>query len=201
MRLASHRLIVPLKRSQHPPEYSARGILVGIVWGLTPTVGVQMAAVFATWTLGRRLFGWNFNLIMALAWTWISNPLTMVPIYYLFYVTGQIMFGRWSDLAGYDVFATLFSQAFASGTGILESARATLSIAVKDFGLTLLVGSLPYAVVGGALGFWWGVRFVLRYRAARTARAARRRSRRLARARQLAPQPAAPKASRAVDRA
>jgi uncharacterized protein (DUF2062 family) len=187
MRLASHRLIVPLKRSQHPPEYSARGILVGIVWGLTPTVGVQMAAVFATWTLGRRLFGWNFNLIMALAWTWISNPLTTVPIYYLFYVTGQIMFGGWSDLAGYDVFATLFSQAFVPGTGmldtVLQTARATVSIAVKDFGLTLLVGSLPYATIGGALGFWWGLRFVLRYRKARETRAARKHHRRLARAR------------------
>ena len=91
--LARHRLIVPLKRSPHPPEHSARGILIGLVWGLTPTVGIQIIGVSLTWLVARRLFGWNFNYLIALAWTVVTNPLTLLPLYYVFYVTGELMLG------------------------------------------------------------------------------------------------------------
>ena len=32
------RLIIPLFRSPHPPEYTARGVLIGLFVALTPTI-------------------------------------------------------------------------------------------------------------------------------------------------------------------
>ena len=174
-RLASHRFIIPLKRNPHPPEYSAAGILVGVFWGLTPTVGIQLAMVLATWIIGRRIFRWKFSLLIACAWTAISNPLTAIPMYYVFYVTGQLMLGRWDDVAGYQGFVAQFSATFAWEAGLLELAGATLTVIVADWGLAMLIGSLPYAALGATLGYVWGLRFIIRYRAARAARAARKR--------------------------
>lgn len=178
IRVATHRLIVPLKRNPHPPEYSARGVLVGLFWGLTPTVGIQIAAVLVTWIVGRRLFGWNFSLILAVVWTGVTNPLTMLPLYYLFYMTGQVLLGRWGDLTGYQAFASLFTETSSSGMSLVEMARLSVSIILKDWGLALVVGALPYAVIAAALGYAWGLRFIIRYRAARAARQARKRQRR-----------------------
>ena len=174
-RLASHRFIIPLKRNPHPPEYSAVGILVGIFWGLTPTVGIQLAMVLATWVIGGRIFRWKFSLLVACAWTAISNPLTAIPMYYVFYVTGQLMLGRWDDVAGYQGFVALFSATFAWEAGVLELAGATLTVIVADWGLAMLIGSLPYAALGATLGYALGLRFIIRYRAAKAARAARKR--------------------------
>ena len=35
-RLLRLKLIVPLLRSPHPPEYKARGVAVGLMWAMTP---------------------------------------------------------------------------------------------------------------------------------------------------------------------
>ena len=93
VRLLRFRLIVPLLRSQHPPEHTARGVMIGMTWALTPTVGLQMYGVFVTWLVARRLFNWDFNLVIGAGWTWTTNVLTMLPCYYAFYVTGQLILG------------------------------------------------------------------------------------------------------------
>ncbi len=103
-RLTRYRLIVPIKRSKHPPTYTAHGSLVGLAWAFTPLVGIQMYLVFMTWVIGRKVFKYDFNLIVALAWTWVTNVATMLPTYYIFYITGQIMLGRWNDISGYQSF-------------------------------------------------------------------------------------------------
>ena len=38
---------------------------------------------------------------------------------------------------------------------------------VGDWGLRLFLGSIPYAALAAAIGYWWGLRFVVRYRRAR----------------------------------
>ena len=167
--LTRHRLIIPLKRSRHPPEHSARGILVGLVWGLTPTVGIQIIGVSLTWLVARRVFGWNFNYLIALAWTVVTNPLTLLPLYYVFYVTGRLMLGEGSGdgVAGYQAFVGAWDRTFAPDTSWREEIATYFSVIVGDWGLRLFLGSIPYAAVAAAVGYWWGLRFVVRYRRAR----------------------------------
>jgi hypothetical protein len=81
VRLTTYRLLIPIKRARHAPEYGARGVMVGMAWAMTPLVGIQMYLVFMTWLIARRLFRWNFSLIIGLAWTWTTNVITLFPIY------------------------------------------------------------------------------------------------------------------------
>lgn len=52
-RILLRRLIAPLVRGKHPPEYTARGTAVGLLIAFTPTLGVQMELVFLLWVIIR----------------------------------------------------------------------------------------------------------------------------------------------------
>ena len=170
VRLLRFRLVVPLLRSPHPPEHTARGVMVGLVWALTPTIGIQMYAVFLTWLIARKLFNWDFNLVVGAAWTWTTNVLTMLPCYYAFYVTGQLMLGHVDDIFGYQSFVGAWSQAFSGERGFWAELLAYFGIMARDWGLAMVVGSIPWAIGGGWLGYVLGLRYARRRRARRTDR-------------------------------
>ena len=54
-RLYYHRLIFPIYRSKKPTAEIALGISIGVFWGMTPTVGIQMYVVFRQVELGKRI--------------------------------------------------------------------------------------------------------------------------------------------------
>ena len=174
-RFTRHKLIVPLKRSPHPPEYSARGVAVGLFWAFTPLVGIQMYLCLMTWLAMKRFRRLDFSLILAFAWTWVSNVFTMVPIYYGFYVTGQVMRGSWDDLSGYDSFADTFRASFSEGAGFWHGVTELGGLLVAELGLSMSLGCVPYAVVAAWIGYVAARRFIINRNLARIAR--RRRAR------------------------
>ena len=176
-RLFRFRLIIPMLRSRHTPEFTARGVMVGLVWAFTPTVGMQMPLVFATWLVCKRFLRWDFSLIQGLAWTWVTNAFTVLPCYYLFLVTGQMLRGRWSDLSGYDSFALLFHAVFRDDLTFEETLRTMARVLLVDWGAALAIGALPWAAFMGWLGYRLSLRFVIAYRHARERRAAKRAAR------------------------
>jgi uncharacterized protein (DUF2062 family) len=80
--------------------------------GMTPTVGLQITALgllFAFFTginrwSGDQLKFLKFNLPIAIAMTWISNPADMIFLYFGFYATGCLV------LPGYELLG--FSEFF-----------------------------------------------------------------------------------------
>jgi len=64
-----------------------RGIGIGLFWGFIP-MPMQMAAVLATTPFIR------FNVPIALSMVWLSNPVTMPPMYYMEYLTGNFLLGQ-----------------------------------------------------------------------------------------------------------
>ena len=152
-RLLRYKLVVPMKRSPHPPEYTARGVAVGVFWGLTPLVGVQMPIVTLCWLIARLHRKTDFNIVPGLAWVWTSNVFTMVPMYYGFYVTGQVLLGRFHELSGYDAFAHLFRFSAWERDTLWETVSTYLSYVWEHFGLPMAVGWIPYAVVFGWIGY------------------------------------------------
>ena len=64
-----------------------RGILVGLFWAFIP-MPFQMVGVLAVAAIFR------FNVPVAIAMVWLSNPLTMPPMYYIEYLTGNLILGR-----------------------------------------------------------------------------------------------------------
>ncbi len=170
-RVLLRRLVAPLMRGQHPPEYTARGTAVGLVIAFTPTVGVQMPAVFLLWALLRYLRpAWEFNLLVAIAWTWVTNVITMAPIYYLFLVTGRILLGRWDRLRGFDVFRDKLSSSLDMDAGPVDTLWVYMANLFEQFGLPMWLGSIPWALLFGWLGYRWSLRLVVRIRTRRVRR-------------------------------
>jgi len=171
------RLVVPLKRSVHSPEHIARGVGIGMFWAMTPTVGIQMVFCFVTWVVARRLFKWDFHLIISLAWTWITNVLTLLPSYYLFFLTGQILLGRFDDLSGYNEFLLSYDKNFtATGSvGYWEGVWLYVVLLFKGWGVPMLIGCVPWAILGGWAGYAWSLKFINGYRTAKLRRSSRRR--------------------------
>jgi len=161
-RLTRFRLVIPILRSKHPPEYTARGVLVGMAWALTPLVGIQMYLVFMTWLITRKLFNWDFNLIVGLAWTWTTNVFTMLPTYYVFYLTGQVMLGNWHDITGYNSFVETYLRTFDDGLSTWETVKMYAVMIVKDWGVAMAVGCLPWAALGGWAGYRLGLIYAQR---------------------------------------
>ncbi|MBF0370060.1 MAG: DUF2062 domain-containing protein [Magnetococcales bacterium] len=159
------RLIRPMLRGQHPPEYTARGTGVGLFLSLTPTVGFQIPMVLGIWMLTKRwIHRWDFNPAVACAWTLISNVVTLPPLYYLFTVTGRMIMGRWEKLRGFETFSQRLEKTTETGQQGLDALWAQLVGLMETFGWPMLVGSLPWAIVGGGVGYWLTLRFLERHR-------------------------------------
>ncbi len=179
-RLLRYRIVVPMMRSRHSPEHAARGSFVGLFWAFTPSVGIQMPLVLITWTLARRFPRWDFNLVLAIAWTWTTNAFTALPCYYVFHLTGQVMFGHWDRLAGFASFRLMWNDIFTAEQSMLEQLQALARVLILDWGVTMLVGSLPWALVIAWLGYRYSLKFVLAYRHARHERMMKRHRNRVA---------------------
>ena len=80
-RLYYHRIIFPIYKSKRPISEIALGVSVGVFWGLTPTVGAQMYIVFLQWILHKTFIRFKFDLNLAIAMVWISNPFFSFPLY------------------------------------------------------------------------------------------------------------------------
>jgi uncharacterized protein (DUF2062 family) len=78
-----------------------------------------------------------------MVWVWVNNPLTMLPMYYTFYVTGLSLTGRRGVVVDYGSFSV-------SG------------LSITNVGVPMIVGCIPYAVAGGAVSYWWAMRVVRR---------------------------------------
>jgi uncharacterized protein (DUF2062 family) len=84
--------LVELMMLNDTPHSIAMGVAVGFLVGLTPTVGLQMGIV-ALISLFIRC-----NRTAGCAIVWITNPVTMVPIFFFNYVVGARVLQRWVDL-------------------------------------------------------------------------------------------------------
>ena len=171
-RVVKYRLLIPIKRSKHPPEYTARGVAVGMAWALTPCIGIQMVFCFATWLVAKKVFKWDFSVLIAMAWTWTTNVVTAIPCFYLFFVTGQIILKGFDDLSGYEEFSRQWEAMVRqdSDMSYLESLWREMSIAAEVWGVPLLLGCLPWSVLGGLSGYYLSLRFIRRHRAAKQRR-------------------------------
>ncbi|MSO74581.1 MAG: DUF2062 domain-containing protein [Alphaproteobacteria bacterium] len=167
-RLLRYRLIVPIRRSYHAPPFAARGVAIGLFWGMAPFVGLQIVLVLATWFVLRAAPRLNFSLVLGIAWTWISNAFTTIPMLYVYYVTGQIMFGHWDRISGYDAFTELVNPIVEAR--LSEIWTVFYEIAVKELGVSILTGSVPYMVVCAWGGYWLALRIARRYRERRLAK-------------------------------
>lgn len=125
------------------PHAVALGAAIGMFIGLTPTVGIQMGLVMVVAFLTSRLC--YFNRVAALLTVYISNPLTMVPLYWFNYKLGLLMVT--SDEVSRDAF-----QGMLEYQGAREWWDTLVALAL-EVGVPLLVGSLIVATVASLLTY------------------------------------------------
>lgn len=148
--------------------------MVGLIIACLPVPIGQMAIAFSVWVVARRLFSWHFSVVQGVGWTLVTNIFTSLPCFYVFFLTGQVLLGRWDDLSGYQSFVETFTAAIASETGLLDTLRALGKVVALEWVLAMWVGAVPWAVLLGWLGYRLALRFAIAYRAERARRMERR---------------------------
>jgi len=167
---AKFRLVIPLKRSKHPPEFTARGVAVGMLLAMTPTVGIQMFMMLGVWLFSTRVLKWDFSLLASVGWTWSTNVFTMIPLYYLFYVTGQLMLGHYDEISGFESFSRLMESVNDPSLSFWEGTRIWMTNLFTGWGVPMFVGCIPWAILSSWLGYVLAYRYVVRYREKRAIR-------------------------------
>ena len=116
------------------PGERARGIAIGVFMGCFPLFGLQsvLGMILASLFKGNQL--------LAATATWISNPFTYIPLYWINYQVGSILLGDNNSFKNIDIdtFSTLFSQGYVVLNKILLG-----SLFVGLF-LGLIFGCLTY---------------------------------------------------------
>ncbi|MBX3438484.1 MAG: DUF2062 domain-containing protein [Planctomycetaceae bacterium] len=124
------------------PHSIALGAAIGVFISLTPTVGIQMLIVFFVALLTRPFF--RFNKMAAVIAVYISNPLTVVPLYWFNYTVGTLYA---PSTISRDEFAAIFDF-----NGFQEWWHAVVTLCV-EVGVPLLIGSLIVASLCGIVTY------------------------------------------------
>ena len=130
----SEKLKAFIKKAKVPREFLAvnrkmisRGVVLGIFIAFIP-MPMQMGAVL----LFMPLF--KFNVPIALAMCWLSNPITMPPMYYIEYELGSFLLG--------------------SKTQPVEMTLEWFSNNLDNIFIPLYFGTLVFSLVGSLLAYW-----------------------------------------------
>lgn len=146
------RFLSPINKMRLTPETVGRTCLFGLMWGLSPTVGVQVAGLALTWLVVDKWMGHPFNFPIALVLTGVTNPLTVVPIYGLYFTVGCRAIS--CDISEYQVQGVVRTIAELDVTGLFAKSFDAIAIPLA---ITLL-GSLPFVIAGSVAGWYFGRR-------------------------------------------
>jgi len=132
-----------------PPHRLALGIAVGLFVAFLPLIGIQMGLAFGMAWLVRA------NKAVAVTLVWISNPVTMVPVYYPGYWLGCRILdvptgGRWIELMQSNENASVKMRAFIDN--------------LQDFAGPLFLGTFILAAIIGLISYYVSLGMIRSYR-------------------------------------
>jgi len=131
-------------RMRGTPEYIARGLAVGVFAGLFPIFGLQTIVGVALATLFRG------HKIAAAAGTWVSNPLTYVPIYAINFQIGRWLLNSQEEFVSESILS--FQQLVQHGSQFVQS---------------LFLGCLVMGIISGILSYFIGLKLIRLWRSDR----------------------------------
>ena len=127
------------------PDRVAKGVALGLFIGWLPLVGIQtVIAIVLCWPL-------RANFAASVPGVWLSNPLTMVPMYLLNNWVGSLFYGRRISLAEMkEIWDTVAEY------GLLGIDDATMYLLTKVWDITapMLVGGVLIGLVVAIPGYF-----------------------------------------------
>jgi len=133
----------------------AGGFALGVFIAFTPTVGIQMflGAIFAT------LF--NLNRPAAIIPAWITNPVTIPPIFAFNYWVGYLLLGGPSVTSVYHQLIDICKKlATLNMFQITDQFMAFVALG-KEIVIPLIVGSVVVGGVCAVITYWLSLRILL----------------------------------------
>jgi len=154
------QFLEPLISSANPPWFDARGIAAGLFIGMGVPLGLHMI----TMALLRLIL--KYNVVVAFAFTFVNNPITLIPMYYAFYALGSILLGKPTPLTMTD-FQHLMDPIIHADNFML-AVHNFLSLGM-DILVRWTIGAIIIAGIFSLLGYLVGY-WLLRKRCIRKAR-------------------------------
>jgi len=124
----------------------AMGAAIGVFIALTPTIGFQMLLVLLATSAVRA------NKVAGLPMPWITNPVTILPIFSLNYVVGHALVGGPGPQQFIKRLTTLMEQAAAHDLPWLDWLKGWWHLMI-DMAAPLWVGSLIVGVAAGLVAY------------------------------------------------
>ena len=155
-RIYNRKFIIPFIRNSQSAESLALGFAMGIFWGLTPTVGFQIYLVLLQWIVQKYILRKSFDLSIALILVWISNPITIVPFYIIFYHTGTIImnFFQLTFVEDNNILYNFLNILNNSEWKYYEKIFYIFKLSFNRWFLVMMTGSLVYAIPITLFGYW-----------------------------------------------
>jgi uncharacterized protein (DUF2062 family) len=162
------KVFAPLFNDPNLLHFNRRSIASGVFSGVFAAFIPLPIQMFAGMILAVIFRG---NLAVAVGFTWVSNPLTYIPIYYFCYLVGEFIMGSPTDEAGNEVtinikalIADLFAGDFTDLMGFFITSGAQLLLGC--FLMGLLAAGTSYLLVG----YLWRVHVIKSWKIRRLAR-------------------------------
>lgn len=114
---------------------------MGMVIGFSPTVGAQALICLVAGLIWNKLSDIKMSLPAMLVGSIVVNPITMGPTYYVYYVIGCLV--QTCDVE-------IDTEHFASLGAITEVGQSLF--------MPVVIGSIPFMVLGGPIGYWLGTK-------------------------------------------
>lgn len=156
-RLLHKQIILPFQESHAPVGEICLGTSVGLIWSMTPLIGIQMYLGLATWII-FRIIGIRFYLPIAIAMIWITNPVTLPFFYYLFYIVGKyalVLFGIGFNEIDFDTLLSISKQ--SESMDLISGFYHWTVFLLDKMGLPMFVGGfvvgIPLAILGYPLTY------------------------------------------------
>jgi uncharacterized protein len=140
--------VEPFVSSKSPPWSDARGVAIGLFVGFGIPLGAQMVS------LGLLRLALRFNVVIAFVFTWVNNPISVIPMYYGYYVLGSLLLGKPAVMSAAD-FRELMAPVL-SAQYFWNSVHAFMVLG-KDllvrWSLAAVSIATPTAIIGYLIGY------------------------------------------------
>lgn len=139
-----------IKRLRGNPEYLARGFAFGIFIGVLPLAPVQTIILVPLTILFRVS-----TLAAFIAGVLVSNPLTMIPQYYLTWQIGNAVLPGWSTWTQVQAAISVIGE-----RGMMEGIAALSSLGLKTIAV-IETGGAIIGIPAGVISYFFARRFFL----------------------------------------